>query len=215
MPETVTRSVVRLRRRAGAGLPPAGGPARGRSTGGAAGRPRPPRPVLRRLPQREAADRRPAARPGRRRAHRGGRCDLGEGGAQAAQRRDAAPRTQPARRAGDRRVRRLARDRARRRGRGASESGPPRGPPPEPVRVRQRHPRPAGAGDRSRDAAAARRVGPRPRQHRRGALDVADAAAAVPGGGAQDQPAGRRRSDDRSRASRPSTSRAACGRTSA
>ena len=151
------------------------------------------RRVLRRLSQRPHPDRRPVARPGRRPPDRGRGRDLGEGGAQAAQRRDAAARAAPARRAGPRRLRLGARGRARRGRRRPSEPGPPPRPPPEPVRVRQRGAGPARSGDRRGGAAASRRVGSGLRQHRRGSLDLSDPARPLSLRGPPHQPARGRR----------------------
>ena len=182
--------------------------------GPVSGFPRPPRRVLRRLSQRPHPDRRPPARQRRRQPGRRRRRDVGEGGEQAAERRDAAARPAPPGPADPRRLRLGARGRARRGGRRPSQSGPPPRSPAEPVRVRQRgagSPRP---GDRRGGPAAAGRVGPRLRQHRRGPLDVSDPVGPLPVRGPPDQPArGRRSVDGAGRRDVPRVAGVAAGRT--
>ncbi len=121
---------------------------------------------------------------------------MGEGRPQAAVADDAAGGAAAARAGPLRVLRRLAGGHHRRGRRRRPAAGPADGAAPQPDRVRQRGPRPAGAGDRRPRPAAPRRPGARLRQlrqQRRHAADVDGAARALPVGGRENQPTGRRR----------------------
>ena len=168
----------------------------GRPAGGSHNRNAPPdnpEALLRRLPQRTAADGGAGARCGRRRQRRRGPGRVGEGGAEAAHPHHAARRAAAARCRHLRRAGQPPRARTRRRLDRTPEPGPAGGPAAEPVRVRQRHPRSVGAGSGRAGAAASRRVGLRFRQHRRCPVGVARAAGTVRPGRREDQPLGARR----------------------
>ena len=100
----------------------------------------------------------------------------------------------PARRRDRARVRGVARDRARPRRPRRPRPGAPGRAPAQPRRVRQRRPRPVRPRDRRERPAAARHRAPRLRQHRRGALGLADPHRPLPRRRPAHQPArGRRR----------------------
>ena len=99
------------------------------------------RPLLSHLPQHTVADRRSGARHRRCVRRRRPSGDLGEGGPEAAGRRDASGRPAAAGLGHLRGVHHMARDRARPRSRRTTEPGPDRHvPPSQPQRIPQRHP---------------------------------------------------------------------------
>ena len=166
---------------------------RWRARPGPVGAPRVAGPLLRHLPQRPATDREPLVR-GRRLPSRGSRDrGVGEGNPQAAVGDDAAGRPAAPRARPIRVLRRLAGSHHRPGRRRRPASGPADGAASQSDRVHQRDPGPAGAGDRRPRPVAARRHGVRLRQQRGHAADVAGAARALPVGGRENQPAGRRR----------------------
>ena len=113
-----------------------------------------------------------------------------------------------------RRLRPPDRGRARRRGGRAPQPRPDRAvPPPESHRVSQRRARSARSRRQRGVAAAARRRQLRLRQHGRRAEDVADAAGALPGGGAEGQPSGDRHAAAGAHRRTTSASPTICGRT--